>query len=147
MKVRVDVAELLRAGLADHVIAWRLGVDAAKTVRPARAALRIPQVPPGRRAAASVEDLFRRRTLPVEGGHVLWTGHRNHDGTALLRHGDTLYSALRVAFRMRYEREPEGHVTRTCDRPGCVAPDHTQDRRIRARTDATFTAIFGGARP
>lgn len=144
MTIRSDVAELLRAGRSDSSIARELGVDAEKTVRRARVALGLPKARSGKHAAGSVEDLYWLRTKPVDDGHVLWTGYRDkHSGTALVRHDGTLHTALRVAFRIKHHREPEGHVTPTCDRDGCVAPGHTQDRRIRNHTDATFAAIFG----
>lgn len=142
MKIRADVAELLRAGLSDRAIATELGVDAKKTVRPARLALRLPPARPGRRRAASVDDLFWHRTQPTDGGHLLWTGCRTN-GYPTVRHAGVLHMAVRVAFRIKYGRDPEGHVTLTCDREGCVAPAHTEDRRIRERTNTTFTAIFG----
>ncbi|MFZ3556436.1 MULTISPECIES: hypothetical protein [unclassified Streptomyces] len=144
MNVRPDVAELLRAGLSNRAIARELNVDADTTVRNARTALGIAKARRGKRAASSVEDLFWRRTQPVDDGHILWTGYRDkHCDTALVRHGGKLHTALRVAFRIKHGREPEGHVTLTCDRDGCVAPGHTQDRLIRSRTEATFAAIFG----
>ncbi|WP_327671885.1 MULTISPECIES: hypothetical protein [unclassified Streptomyces] len=143
MNIRPDVAELLHAGLSNRAIARELGVDADTTVRDARTALGIAKARRGRRAAESVEDLYWLRAQPVDDGHILWTGHRNHDGTALVRHGGKLHTALRVAFRIKHGREPEGHVTPTCDRDGCVAPGHTQDRIIRKRTETTFAAIFG----
>ncbi|MGY0023712.1 hypothetical protein ACVHNB_32680 [Streptomyces sp. YJ-C3] len=143
MKIRADVAELLRAGLSDRAIARELGVDARLTVAPARTALGIPKARPGKPPAASAEDLFWRRTQPVDDGHILWTGSRDYTGTPSLRHGGRNLSALRIAFRLKHAREPEGHVTPTCDRDGCVAPAHTEDRRIRERTNTTFAAIFG----
>ncbi|WP_432164909.1 hypothetical protein [Streptomyces sp. bgisy031] len=143
MQIRVDVAELLRAGLSDKAIASELGVDAKKTVRRARIALGIAPVPSGKRPAGSPEDLFWRRVQPAEDGHLIWTGSRSSFGTPALRHGGKNLTALRIAFRIKHHREPEGHVTPTCDRDGCVAPAHTQDRRIRERTNTLFTAIFG----
>ncbi|MEV5977544.1 hypothetical protein [Streptomyces sp. NPDC052114] len=147
MNIRADVAELLHAGLSDSAIARELGVDADKTVRRTRLALGLPKTRPGRKPAASPEDLFWRRTQPIDGGHLIWTGYRApraDGGCPLVRHGGRIHSAYRIAFGLRYGREPEGHVTPTCDVDGCVAPDHTQDRQIRERTKATFDAIFGG---
>lgn len=147
MSIRADVAELLLAGLSDSAIARELGVDANCTVRPARAALGIPKVRPGRRPAATVEDLFWRRTQPVDDGHLIWTGYRSSEdagGCPILRHGGRKHTAYRIAFRLKHGRDPEGKVTPTCERDGCVAPEHTEDRLIRERTAATFDAIFGG---
>jgi len=125
------VTELLRAGLSDRAIARELHVDAKTTVRRTRIALGIPAARPGKRAAGSVEDLFWFRVRPTEGGHLIWTGHRNRDRLPTVRHAGKNYSAYRVAFRIEYGREPEGHVTPACDRASCVAPACMQDRRIR----------------
>lgn len=146
MNVRADIAELLRAGYSDRAIARQLSVDAKQTVAPARAFLGLPKAKSGRKPAATPEDLFWRRVQPVDGGHILWTGHRQpaaDGGCPVFRHGGRLWTAYRVAFKIRHGREPEGKVTPTCARYGCVAPNHTQDRRIRERTKETFAAIFG----
>ncbi|MFF8656773.1 hypothetical protein [Streptomyces huasconensis] len=146
MKIRADIAELLHAGLSDRAIARQLSVDAKRTVRPAREALGLPRSRPGRKPAPTVEDLFWRRTQPVDGGHLLWTGARgaaSQGRCPFLRHGGRVHTAYRIAFRIKHGREPEGRVTPTCDRDGCVAPDHVEDRRIRERTKSTFDAIFG----
>ncbi|MEV0525996.1 hypothetical protein AB0I66_21405 [Streptomyces sp. NPDC050439] len=148
MRIRADVAELLRAGLSDRAIGRELNVDATVTVRATRQALGLPPARPGRKPAATPEDLFWRRTQPVGGGHFIWTGYRttSRSGSVpTLRHGGRVHTAYRIAFRLKHGREPEGHVTVTCDRDGCVAPGHTEDRRIRERTNTTFAAIFGGA--
>jgi hypothetical protein len=148
MSIRPDVAELLRAGHSDRAIARQLNVDPVKTVAPARALLGLPKAKPGRKPAATPEDLFWLRVQPVDDGHILWTGHRQpatEGGCPVFRHGGRLWSAYRVAFKIRHGREPEGKVTPTCDRYGCVAPDHTQDRRIRdreKRVDVLYAAIF-----
>lgn len=149
MNVRPDIAKLLRAGYSDRAIARQLSVDAVATVAPARAHLGLPKAKPGRKPAATPEDLFWRRVQPVDGDHLLWTGYINNGGAdgacPVLRHGGKLLTAYRVAFKIRHGRDPEGKVTPTCDRHGCVAPDHTEDRVIRERTKTTYAAIFGGA--
>ncbi|MGA5506858.1 hypothetical protein [Streptomyces umbrinus] len=149
MKVRADIAELLLAGHSDTAIARQLNVDRVCTVAPARAHLGLPKAKSGRKPAATPEDLFWRRVQPVEDGHILWTGHLNnggaHGGCPVMRHGGKLLTAYRVAFRIRYGREPEGHVTPTCERHLCVSPHHVEDRVIRERTKATFAAIFGAS--
>jgi hypothetical protein len=145
MKIRADVAALLRAGLSDREIARQLKVD-AKTVGRNREHLRIAKSRPGRRPAAGPQELFRKRTRPTEtGGHLEWTGHRNSSGVPAFRWAGHLVTATRIAFIARYEREPVGYVRATCGHPGCVAPDHVEDRPMRARNKATFDAIFGGA--
>ncbi|MEV6791298.1 helix-turn-helix domain-containing protein [Streptomyces sp. NPDC051320] len=142
MKVRADVARLLREGLSDRVIADRLDV-CARTVAATRAALRMPKHKSGRVPAASVEELFRLRTRPVDGGHLEWTGYR-HQGVPALRHAGRNLSACRIAFGIRYDREPEGNVLPGCDFAGiCVEPGHMEDRVIRERNRAIYKAIFG----
>ncbi|MGW6910286.1 hypothetical protein [Streptomyces sp. NPDC054940] len=146
MKVRADVAELLRAGHSDRAIARQLNTG-AKTVAEARAVLRLPKHPSGKRAAASREELFWRRTQATDDGHLKWTGTRSN-GVPTLRYGGRQHTACRIAFTIRYGREPVGQVTRTCDIDGCVHPNCVVDRTIREanqRADATFDAVFGGA--
>lgn len=145
MKVRADVAELLRDGLSNREIARQLEVDAG-TVAKARALLRMPKHKSGPRAAASPEDLFWRRTQPTDDDHLLWTGYVT-GGTPALRHGGRVYTACRIAFRMQHGREPVGKVTAVCERDGCVHPRCVADRPMReanARADVAFAVIFGG---
>lgn len=144
MKVRADIAELLNAGLTNKAIARQLHTD-EKKVSAARTALDIPRIPGGRRPASSPEDLFWRRTQPVEGGHLLWTGSVNSTGAPRLTHGGKSYSAYRIAFRIKHGREPQGRVTPGCAVDGCVHPNCVDDRPMRERTESTFTAIFGRA--
>lgn len=142
MQIRADVAELLHAGLADHTITRELQVDHT-TVRAAREALGLPRHKSGRKAAATAEDLFWRRTQPVEGGHHQWTGYRTKDGTPGLRHGGRFYTGYRLAFLIKYGREPEGNALPTCGADHCTAPGHVEDRPMRERSASTFAAIFG----
>ncbi|MFD7884052.1 hypothetical protein ACFV3N_16635 [Streptomyces bauhiniae] len=142
--IRKDVVDLLTAGHSDSHIARQLGVDARATVARARAALGLPKAKPGCKAAASPEDLFRRRTKPTNDGHLLWTGSRSRAGAPSLRHGGRNLSAYRIAFRIANGREPEGKALPTCDRDGCV--QHVGDRQDRARekrVETLYTTIFG----
>jgi hypothetical protein len=141
MKVRAEVAELLRAGHSARAIARQLHVD-GKSVRAARDVLGVPVAKPGRKAAATPEELFWSRTHPTDDGHLLWTGGTT-GGVPILRHGGRRTTAYRVSFRIQYGREPEGRVTPTCGRRLCVR--HVEDRVIRERTEATYAAIFGPA--
>jgi hypothetical protein len=145
MKVRADVAELLHAGYSDTAIARQLGVDRARTVAPARAALGLPKAKSGYKAAATPEDLFWRRVRPLGDGHMEWTGYRNNSGVPTLRHGGRCLSASRIAFRIANGREPEGHTRPNCGRDGCVAPACQADRVSRAedrKVDVLYAAIF-----
>ncbi|MFC9465176.1 hypothetical protein [Streptomyces coelicoflavus] len=146
MKVRADVAELLRAGYSDRAIARHLNVDRIKTVARSRAALRIPNPAPGPKAAGSPEDLFWRRVQPTDDGHMKWTGHLNTTGSPAVRHGGRTLSAYRIAYRLATGREPEGYALPSCDRDGCVKPGHHSDRADRERekrVDALYAGIFG----
>jgi hypothetical protein len=83
--------------------------------------------------AATVEDPFWRRTRPAGDGHLDWTGYRNAKGTATFHSKHVGYSALRIAYRIRTGRDPEGYAHAVCDRPGCVAPDHVADSATTPR--------------
>lgn len=140
MKIRADVAHLLREGLSDREIAARLHVCAKTAVAPARRALGLPAARRGPKPA-SVEELFRARTEPVEGGHLRWTGGRS-SGVPCVRNQFGNTSAYRIAFRLRWGREPEGNVRPGCDYPECVAPEHVEDRPMRARYRALLDAVL-----
>ena len=143
MKIRADVAELLRAGLSDDAVAKRLHC-CRKTVAATRAALRLPKTPPGSQQR-SLADLIAARTEPVEGGHLRWIGTVKASGTAVLNYqGQGPRSAHRLVFINRYGREPVGKVRTGCDYPGCVHPDHVEDQPMRERNRKAFAAIFGG---
>lgn len=145
MKIRADIAELLRAGLPDRVIAEQLHCD-AKTVSAARSALGLPRVKPGRKPAASLEDLFRARVEPADGGHLRWTGYVNPvTGCKGMRWGGSFHTATSVAFRIRTGREPVGRAQAVCGYQGCIEPTHVDDKPARDRTRTTFEAIFGDA--
>lgn len=142
MKIRADVAELLRAGLSDHEVAARLHV-CERTASAARTALGLPLHKSGPRSASSPQDSFRQRTRPVPGGHLEWTGYRTNCGTPFFRWMKQGYTAGRIAFVMQHGREPVGKALPGCGYPQCVAPDHMQDRPMRDRLDAQYAAIFG----
>lgn len=144
MKVRADIAELLRAGCSNREIAARLHVDAG-TAAAARRTLGLPKHRSGVRPASSPQDLFRQRVRPVAGGHLEWIGYHTNSGTPALRWAGRQLTAGRVAFVMRHNREPVGQVRAGCDYEGCLAEDHIQDQPMRDRLNTTFTAIFGDA--
>lgn len=155
MRVRADVAELLRAGLSNQAIARQLGVDPVKTVARARAALGLPNVKSGIKPAATTEDLFWRRVKPTDDDHMEWTGP-TQGGTPILRHGGRIHTAYRIAYRIANGRDPEGNVYPSCVREHCVKPGHHADRIDREREkrqkrkarereqrfDALYAAIF-----
>ncbi|MFJ9029767.1 hypothetical protein ACIRQP_14785 [Streptomyces sp. NPDC102274] len=139
VKIRADIAELLHAGLSDRAISRQLQLRTSR-IRAAREILGLPPHRPGPTPAATPEDLFWRRAVPTDDGHLLWPGATQGSG-ARIRHGQERYSPYRIAFRLRYGREPVGKVTSGCTHAGCVAPDHVEDRPMREQ----YAAIFGGA--
>lgn len=145
MKIRSDVADLLRAGLSDRTVARRLHT-CAKDVAAARSALGLPKAKSGYAPAESLEAAFRARTKPTDDGHLTWTGHINNTGVPCFRYGGRMHTAYRAAFTIRHGRDPIGKAMTWCDMPGCVAPDHIDDRAARDRDQATYNAIFGGSR-
>lgn len=132
MTVRADIAELLHAGLGDRTIARQLSVTTA-SVTAARAELGLPKARGGIKRATSVEDLFWRRTQPVDGGHLDWDGHLTSNGTPGIHWNRGMHSALRVAYRIRTGRDPEGYAHVTCEHAGCVAPQHVDDTAVTPR--------------
>lgn len=141
MKIRADIADMLRAGLPNQTIAARLRCD-RKAVAKTRSALGLPKTPPGSRGRP-LADLIAARTEPVEGGHMRWTGTLNSAGSPVLNYRGAPKSVHRLVFINRHGREPVGKVRTGCDYPGCVHPDHVEDRPMRERNRATYAAIFG----
>ncbi|MFF9554551.1 hypothetical protein ACF1DY_01785 [Streptomyces albus] len=142
MKIRRDVADLLRQGLSDRRISEQLHVD-AKAVAATRKALGLPKHRPGRAPAASLEEAFWARTEPVEGGHLRWTGTRGRHEAPIVCFRGRRVSAYRVAFGLSHTREPRGHCSPGCGYPGCVAPEHVDDDLDRTRTRAMLHAVQG----
>jgi len=145
MKVRADIAELLRADVPHQDIARQLHVS-RKTVSAAHRALQLPaRVRGGGAPNATLENAYRAHAVPAEAGHVRWSGPV--DGTLpIVCHSGQSTPAPRVAFRLHHGRAPEGRLRRTCDMPGCAAGAHYADRTIREanrRADKAFAAIFG----
>jgi hypothetical protein len=96
-----------------------------------------PPAPP-----ATIEEKWRTRTVPVDGGHLAWTGCPD------LRWQGRTFKAGRIAFRIRTGREPVGYVRPDCGMPGCVEPTHVDDEPGRQRTRQQLRAVRGmGERP
>ncbi|WP_431980052.1 hypothetical protein [Streptomyces qinglanensis] len=142
MKVRSDIAALLREGLSDRRIARQLRAS-TKVVAATREALGVPKHRPGRSPAVSLEDAFRSRTEPVAGGHLRWCGHHGTGGVPIVCFRGRKVSAYRVAFRIAHGREPQGYCTSECAYPGCVAPQCVEDEVLRTRTRAALAAVVG----
>jgi hypothetical protein len=144
MKIRADIAELLRAGVPQAHICRQLGC-APSTVQRVREALQLPAPKTCRVLPATVEDAFRQYLRPVDGGHAEWTGPYNN-GSPRVTHEGTVYSVYRLAYRMAHGREPVGMALPSCGRDRCVQPGHHADRvdREQARkVDQLYDAIFG----
>ncbi|MFI8853639.1 hypothetical protein ACIGW3_26085 [Streptomyces sp. NPDC053499] len=142
MKIRDDVAALLREGLSDRRIAKQLHTD-HKTVAAARRALGLPRHLPGRNPALSLEEAFWARVERVEGGHLRWLGPVGNNEQPVVSYRGTRNSAYRVAFKIGNKREPKGHCQPGCEYPRCVAPEHSEDEELRTRTRAALHAVMG----
>ncbi|HEY3483517.1 MAG TPA: hypothetical protein VGL02_32005 [Streptomyces sp.] len=141
MTVLVAITELLQAGTSNHDAARELGTD-HRRVAAVRAELGLPDART-LKGPARPQDLFRRRTRPAPGGHLEWTGHHNNTGVAVLHTAGRMYTARRVAFRIKWKREPVGRVTVACEYDGCVHPRCIDDKPMREQLDDLYEAIFG----
>jgi len=131
MKVREDVADLLRAGVPQIQIARRLHVGQI-TVQRTREALGIPSTGAGcRPTATTFAEALHAHTEPTDDGHIRWTGHVDPQGSPRVQLKHDKRSAYRVAFVLHYGREPVGRVTPTCRMQGCVRGDHMADQAMR----------------
>lgn len=145
MKVRADIAELLRAGVPQSHICRQLHC-APSTVQRTREALRLPAPKRCRVLPSTLEDAFRQYTQPTDDGHVEWTGSINN-GTPVVAFKGTKYYARQLAFRFHHGRHPVGRVTSTCEVKGCVAGGCLLDRPMREREpelEELYSGIFGG---
>ncbi|WP_416976665.1 helix-turn-helix domain-containing protein [Streptomyces sp. T028] len=148
MKVRADVAEMLRAGVPHSRIARELGVSQG-TVRRTNHALGLPAPLRGGRPSRypTLVAVFRGNSEETEDGHVRWTGYRDaSSNTPLLFYAGEKTPAPKAAFQLHYGREPIGKPLPTCGMTGCIAGAHLADRPMReanARADAAYDAIFG----
>jgi hypothetical protein len=136
---RAAIEELLHAGYGNKAIAQQVHV-CRNRVAAIRAELGLPRSR-RRYVAASPEALFQQRTQPADGGHLAWTGYRNSKGVPAVRTVDGMRTAYRIAFRIRWGREPVGYVKPGCEYDGCVHPDHVEDQPMREQ----YAAIFGTA--
>jgi hypothetical protein len=146
MKVRADIAELLRAGVPHSHICRQLHCGPI-TVQRTREALGLPAPQAGPAGAPSLEEAFRQNTKPSEDGHLMWRGFDTRS-TPRLTYRGTTYSGYRLAFVLYHQRQPVGRVTSSCRVLGCVRGDHVADEPMRAanrRSDRAFSAIFKGA--
>ncbi|RLV66311.1 hypothetical protein STAN_1832 [Streptomyces sp. CBMAI 2042] len=142
MKLRADIATMLRAGAQQQDIMRTLHVGAPLVVAH-RKALRMPPPRRGGRPLRPIKDEFYARTEAVDGGHLRWTGHYANGLPKLGRQG-THHSAYRLAFGFIHDREPVGYVQPGCDFPKCVEPTHLEDQPMRVQLRTQLASIFGG---
>ena len=136
MSTRAAIEELLHAGYGNKAIARQVHVHHQR-IAEIRAQLGLPNVRRPRATTYS-EGAFWRRTQP-DGDHLIWTGYHNSTGVPCLRATDGIHTAYRIAFRIRWQREPVGAVRPGCDKPKCVHPRHVEDQPMRQQ----YAAIFG----
>lgn len=150
MKIRADIAELLRQGVPQSHIARQLHC-APITVQRHREALGI--APKSCRVLpATLEEAFHQYTRPTPDGHVEWTGPVC-EGTPRLTFQGTVLPARHVAFLLHHGRKPDGRVTACTNLKGCVAPACLRDKPMREQErqqeknlDRLYAGIFGAAR-
>jgi hypothetical protein len=137
MSTRAAIEELLHAGYSDRAIARQVHVR-TDSIAGIRARLELPVHKPGPTRSSSHEDLFWRRAVPTAAGHLIWPS-----STIFVRIGSEgpRQSAYRIAFRIRYQREPAGFVLPGCGIARCVHPQHVEDQQMRD----SYNAIFGRA--
>ncbi|MFD9463514.1 hypothetical protein [Streptomyces sp. NPDC060027] len=134
MSTRAAIVEFLNAGYSDRAIARQVHVR-TDTVGEIRARLELPVHKPGP-SRSTHEDLFWRRAVPTVDGHLLWP----YSTTALrVGHEGPRRSAYRIAFAIRWQREPVGSVKPGCGVARCVHPRHVEDQQMREQ----YAAIFG----
>lgn len=143
---RARLIELAAAGTPTAVIARQLGMD-RRDVRRIRNQAGHP-APEHVRQPLTLEQKWRSKTRPVDGGHLEWLGSRAQaSGTPVLRYGEQMYTAYRIAFRIRTGRDPIGQAKPSCEYPQCVAPDCVDDTAIRNRDRGALRAVVGMSAP
>lgn len=128
------IAELLRAGATYEQIRAQIGGGSQTLIAAVRRAEGIPPLPRPR-PCRTPEETYALYAEPYGDGHARWAGtwagrmpQIQHPGP---RGRGRKESALRVAFRWRHGREPEGRVKPGCGDRTCVASGHLTDRIIR----------------
>jgi hypothetical protein len=127
--------------LSDLALAERFGCSVGLVARVRRSA-GLPAYRRGRRPVQqSLEAVFYERSRPVAGGHREWTKQRAASGTPVLSWHGQHVTAGRVAFRIRYGREPVGQVRPVCEFPHCVEPECQADRLMREAARAGLAGV------
>ncbi|MEE1814253.1 hypothetical protein PUR59_04355 [Streptomyces sp. SP18ES09] len=131
------IVTLLRTGQSQSSIARQLRTSSPR-VGELRERLGIPPHRPGTKPEP-LDETFRRRAVPTEGGHLVWPTSDYHIKTV---EGGSI-SAARYAFRQKYGRAPVGNVQAGCGTPRCVHPDHVEDQPMREALESQLAHIFG----
>jgi hypothetical protein len=138
---RDQIADALRAGLSNSAVVRQLRCD-KKRVQALRAELGLPATPA---QPVTLQQKWAARTRLVDGGHLEWTGSRQGpSGTPVMVYSGHMYTAARIAYRIKHGRDPEGYALPACDMAHCVAPDHQDDETDRARTREQLRYLTGG---
>lgn len=142
---REQIVSLLADGLSNAAIARTLRCDKHR-VGDIRRELGLPAVP---LQPLSLEQKWATFTRPADGGHLEWTGSRVGPGsTPVVHYREQVYTAARIAFRIRHGHDPEGQVLADCGRRHCVEPAHVDDEPGRMRTREQLRVLRGlGPRP
>lgn len=126
--------ELMHAGYSDRYIARQVHM-ATRRVSRIRQQAGIAKVACGPKPSTA-EGRFWRLAQPTDDGHLLWP----HAATTMrLGHEGPKASIRRIAFRIRYQREPIGQVRPGCNHDGRIHPRHVEDQPMRD----LYHAIFG----
>lgn len=73
-----------------------------------------------------LQQLYRRHTRPVEGGHMVWT-----DTRVCITVRKVAYTPQRIAWIAFYGVDPVGQVRPSCEVEGCVAQGCLTNRWMR----------------
>ncbi|MFJ2174370.1 hypothetical protein ACIOHE_15830 [Streptomyces sp. NPDC087851] len=138
---REEIEQLLRDGQSNSAISGQLRCDKAR-VAAVRRDLGLSNVPA---QPLSLEEKWRARTRPVEGGHLEWTGERQStSGTPVMRYRERSYTAAAIAFRIRTGRAPQGYARAECGHHQCIEPTHVDDTATRTATREQLRYLTGG---
>lgn len=140
--VRADIAAHIRIGRMTRDIMRLLAVPRA-AVEDVRSQLGLPSRATRGFRPRSIEDVFWGHVRHLPDGHALWLGDHDPHGGPCLEYRPYMYSARRVAFRLRHGRTPDGPVTVTCGYDQCVESAHLADEPTRAYLTAVVAALFG----
>lgn len=138
---REQITGLIGQGRSTEAIARELGCDKGR-VRGIRQDLGVPNAV---RQLLTLEEKWRARTRPVDGGHLEWVGeHVGKGGTPVMRYREKSFTAAAIAFRIRHGRAPQGYAIADCGHQHCVAPEHVLDGPGRTRTREQLRYLSGG---